>query len=570
MSLSVLYIAKERTLFDGTFENDPSLTLYYAHNSKLALQIAQRELPGLILFDLESLGGHAEYLLERLQRDITTSDIPIVILSDLPNHKVRELFPFFNLRYLLQKPFDAELLSTIFETIQRNENQFLGSYTNRFIKSFVTYWSTQTTANKMIALLDVLNEYIPIPQRTLHDMRSALAALSTTYKSGGLKKTIELFKDMRFTQDVIHFMQGAVHPSSRHEMMVYTIYRFMEAESADITPRELSQGSVDADIFTTLLRIYEHHITVVKNLNDRELVWQKVMEVVTLDDRLDYELLDPFLREIRTFLKAMMVNRDKVHTEILRTHDALEFHFDIHNCQDEHAAKLDRIPHADPRLTREIKRENGILKLALIYPFKSSNVHDTISSETSSLPSPSNHAEHDSSSQIPIPELTQQAPPETFSAKEYLEGLAETDYHDDLMNMSELEEEWEELILYENTDYYESFRTLAGIIQEYGSRINNSFYDFKNIALALTQLSDTLYQTIEAQTIETGSITKLDLILSHLCDDLIRWRNTIFITADTPNIHYLDSSLLSSCIQIEGFLKPKEEDAEEDDEIEFF
>ena len=53
-----------------------------------------------------------------------------------------------------------------------------------------------------------------------------------------------------------------------------------------------------------------------------------------------------------------------------------------------------------------------------------------------------------------------------------------------------------------------------------------------------------------------------NLILSVL-EDLSNWRKTIFVEQNARDIHYLDSSLLNSCLQIESVLK---DDSEEDDD----
>jgi len=53
-------------------------------------------------------------------------------------------------------------------------------------------------------------------------------------------------------------------------------------------------------------------------------------------------------------------------------------------------------------------------------------------------------------------------------------------------------------------------------------------------------------------------------------EDLINWRNTIFISQSTGDIHYLDSSLLSSCMQIDAILSEKVASSDDEDELELF
>ena len=59
------------------------------------------------------------------------------------------------------------------------------------------------------------------------------------------------------------------------------------------------------------------------------------------------------------------------------------------------------------------------------------------------------------------------------------------------------------------------------------------------------------------------------LLLTNMVSDLASWRKTIFIDRQANDVHYLDSSLLSSCLQIEMIFNENEIE-EEDDGLELF
>jgi hypothetical protein len=62
------------------------------------------------------------------------------------------------------------------------------------------------------------------------------------------------------------------------------------------------------------------------------------------------------------------------------------------------------------------------------------------------------------------------------------------------------------------------------------------------------------------------------MLVEHLGSDLTSWREHIFALQDTADIHYLDSSFFSSCMQIEQIIGNKEVAANDDDDdgMEFF
>lgn len=93
--------------------------------------------------------------------------------------------------------------------------------------------------------------------------------------------------------------------------------------------------------------------------------------------------------------------------------------------------------------------------------------------------------------------------------------------------------------------------------------------DFQHLGFAVQTLINFLATLTEEQ-FEGDKIKKLSSMLINLLHDLNSWRENVFITQVARDIHYLDASLLSSCIQIEAIFEEKSVDVGADDEIEFF
>jgi len=62
----------------------------------------------------------------------------------------------------------------------------------------------------------------------------------------------------------------------------------------------------------------------------------------------------------------------------------------------------------------------------------------------------------------------------------------------------------------------------------------------------------------------------LRVYIQGIVEDLSNWRHYIFIAQDTPDIHYLDASLLDNCAEIENFVLGGSVSSEENDDLEFF
>ena len=92
------------------------------------------------------------------------------------------------------------------------------------------------------------------------------------------------------------------------------------------------------------------------------------------------------------------------------------------------------------------------------------------------------------------------------------------------------------------------------------------------MALAYSMSTLALFlENIPQEKLDDEKINKLYTVLGLILEDLVNWRNTIFVDQETNDIHYLDSSLFSSCLQVETIMTEAAiEQNDDDDDIEFF
>ncbi|MDO8453704.1 MAG: response regulator, partial [Sulfurimonas sp.] len=107
------------------------------------------------------------------------------------------------------------------------------------------------------------------------------------------------------------------------------------------------------------------------------------------------------------------------------------------------------------------------------------------------------------------------------------------------------------------------------VLNVYVRAINNLF-EFTALAYALSSLSVFIKSSAKIISEDSEKRRMLSLLLEHLGHDLTSWREHIFILQDTADIHYIDSSFFSSCMQIEAIIDDKHVDADDDNEMEFF
>ncbi|WP_294891854.1 response regulator, partial [Sulfuricurvum sp. MLSB] len=169
-------------------------------------------------------------------------------------------------------------------------------------------------------------------------------------------------------------------------------------------------------------------------------------------------------------------------------------------------------------------------------------------------------------------EMLRQSFVQKTAAIDYVQDIG-GDVLDEIRDLGSLDEEWiEKLNTIELEHTVENICHFAdGVLGVYVRAINNLF-EFTALAYALSSLGSFLKEHSEIIVAEPSKLKTLVMLLEHLGADLTSWRDHIFSLQDTADIHYLDSSFFSSCMQIEQIIGNKEvaSNDEDDDGMEFF
>jgi GAF domain-containing protein len=154
---------------------------------------------------------------------------------------------------------------------------------------------------------------------------------------------------------------------------------------------------------------------------------------------------------------------------------------------------------------------------------------------------------------------------EKISAKNYILDVSEG-ILDELFELEELESELNEEIENSNLKFKELIVNIASIILKYCSTIK-MLIEFEDLSFALKSMAILLTE-IKDDNLNEKQKKKILLLLEAVAQDLAQWRRTIFIDKNAIDIHYLDSSLQNSCVQIE--LEVRGNDDCNEDNLELF
>lgn len=120
---------------------------------------------------------------------------------------------------------------------------------------------------------------------------------------------------------------------------------------------------------------------------------------------------------------------------------------------------------------------------------------------------------------------------------EQLDELAELE--------GEMSEDITQFVERKNTSHLRDF---ADRLEKY-SHTMKLLYEFEELSFAIRNISELMYE--KSADLEASKIEKIAMYCSAIADDLSGWRNGIFVSRAAIDIHYLDDSLFSSCLQLE-------------------
>ncbi len=153
-----------------------------------------------------------------------------------------------------------------------------------------------------------------------------------------------------------------------------------------------------------------------------------------------------------------------------------------------------------------------------------------------------------------------------ISAAEYVEELNQ-DILEELDELKEVEGEISYILdSIEDGDFEATAIKLGARFLSYSRSVARllEFHDLaiavKNLGVFLSNLKDEDY----------GKWSRILMYAQNIKMDLANWRNKIFVEKKALDIHYLDSSLMSSCIQIQLFATGQESLMDDENDLELF
>jgi len=159
---------------------------------------------------------------------------------------------------------------------------------------------------------------------------------------------------------------------------------------------------------------------------------------------------------------------------------------------------------------------------------------------------------------------------EKMSAADYVASI-DSDAFGEVSDLREADLEWASwLHTLKEEPTEENFRHFANDVLGVYSNAISALYEFSGLAYAIISLSTSIKSNTAILVCDEMKRSNTLEFLGYFKNDLSNWIEHVFELQDTQDIHYLDGSFFSSCMQIETIITGTEVDLGDEGEIEFF
>jgi hypothetical protein len=167
-------------------------------------------------------------------------------------------------------------------------------------------------------------------------------------------------------------------------------------------------------------------------------------------------------------------------------------------------------------------------------------------------------------------ELLRQSFVQKTTAIEYIEEIG-GDVLEEIRDLESLDSEWSDILSkFEEEPSIENMHYFVDRVLGVYVRAINNLFEFTALAYAISSLGSFMKEHADEIISDSIKVKTLVMLIEHLGSDLVSWREHIFGLQDAGDIHYLDSSFFSSCMQIEQIIGNKNIENDDDNDMEFF
>ena len=524
---------------------------YFQNKDELVdrLNLNEYIYPRVVVVDIDFLldKNHISYV--SITHDLMYKNASIVVYGKDIDFEVRYKLYALDIKGIIDENDINK--GEILAHIMRRTNLYAATFKNNSIRGIIEYHSLGDDSKKLTYLLDFLIYKYKISDIDSADIRLALISLLMAFKQNKVIQTSKLINTIFKSQSVNSLYKKYSKPKSFNEKILSILLTFdTNPEIADYI-KNINISSVEPELLQEIQKIYDDKNIAITSYQDVNFFWEQLyLFILEQHSNLELEVFDMFLSTTYNALLNFLVHTNYFLVSIeLFDLEKIVLNFTFIGTKNiaikEYA---DKISTSIPNISILLNEEDDT-KVSIVYNIKVGEV-DKIDE--------------------PIKEIKQYKDNKKVSATQFLKDY-EVDY-EILEDLHDNATDIKDLLYKEEVLSQDTLSAIVAILQKYASVLHETV-EFEDIAFALEGLA-AIFSDVNIDEIENSKKEMLSFYIQGLVDDLSSWKHHIFLDANTPDIHYMDVSLLDNASEIEKFiLSTPEDDKEEnndEDDLEFF
>jgi len=514
----------------------------------------------VLILDIKYIFSADNNIKKEIKKDLMREWLAIICYSE------EQVIPIMSKSKLYRLDFRAIMDKSnqlahqkIFSHVINYANLNMETLQNNFIRALLHYNDLDIVLRDAKYLIDYLTYYFNLSKQDAADVLLVVSSLIAAFKTGTLTKTAEVLYTIFKSIEVNVLYKNYMQPKTFLEQLVSSIlYVVDDQKSSNIFLSKMDMTAIDKDVIEIIDKFYDEKNIIATSYIEIDKYWEQIyLKLFGKYKNDDFGILDHYLKVVYQVLMRSMVRSGYLHTKIeIDENVGVNVSIELLDVNEKSLQKCtDKVMINKDLMQIIVDADKQTIQVKLKLSQQKKKVAKTVINHTLDK------------SQL---ESMHYKDEEKISAEEFLKDF-EIDTHmlEDLKdNEIDLNDA---LFLQEELDD-ETLQAVSKILDKYVSIFHETI-EFDDIATSLDGLSR-LFKRLSISMIDKNKLEMLRFYIQGLINDLSTWKRYIFIEPNTPDIHYLDASLLENCATIEHYIfsdTTDEESVEEDDNgLEFF
>jgi len=557
----LLVLTKNRT-FISTLEKEYSLI--EVENIKEILQIIKDQTPRLVILDFKIFNDSKSYMYKILNLNPALTYVPVVlVLEDDSIQNRNRAFSHSMVSGILSYDKNNEPLKKL-STIIENSIPYAGTLKHTALTAIIDYEKHIEHSNSVSALAHYLCKYEGLKNNDLYDTLFALNLILIKNKIGKILHYLKSFLDV--DDSVIRLLKYFHEPKNIQGKII--IASLLVDELLHPIVKSVKLDNIEIELINRAKDAYKKKKAYIYDRRRLNSFIDQATSVLFSQNDINLDILDQLIKLLVHILERALSIRGGANAEISTDEEEISFFITPFDCTEDQIRKcISETDNQESEITISCSsiEDSASVKLTINKDMKntptkeSKEVDDQTQEQLSAEKTFENELLHS----------TLHRGSHFENAKKYIEDLGGLDSISSVIYELEDVKESLDMSLSKVFDNSEDLKNLSKLLANYGTIIHNNFYEFEAIAIGLRNLADTLEE--KAKDVQPDfEYNHIQHLIELLIADLDNWYETIFVNQNVDHIHYLDSSLLSSCIQIQSQISNTNSEEEDDNDLELF